>query len=352
LPIVLEEPPAESEAEAGAVLGPDVSLRVTDNVGVSSVYVSYELSGSAGSGGGTLRLAQSATDPDTFEGRIPIDAGATAPGSIVTYDVKIADFDGNEVEIPSTGTPYRIVYVFVAREDKLVGATPSGGWEPEDEGWLVSSQTYSAGTASLVLSPIDLPNDAAGIRFELLHDYHMPLSAKADVNVSTDGGRTWETIEPTDGYSQTETGFQEQADGVLSVFSLDSYAGRQVQLRIEFYATESLSKDDFWRIQSATVVLKAEGDRFTIPRSLKLHPNFPDPFRNTTTLSYTIPEPTIVNLAVYDILGRRVAQIVDEPMEPGTYTTHWNANALAAGTYFLQLQTKSGLAVEAISVIQ
>ena len=352
LPVVLEEPPAESEAEAGAAVGPAVSLRVTDNVGVSSVDVSYQLVGPAGSGSGTLRLAQSATDPDTFEGRLPIQARETAPGSTVSYTVRIADFDGNEVEIPSTGDPYKIVYVFVAREDKLVGATPSGGWESQAEEWLVSSQTYAAGTASLVLSPIDLPTNAADARFELLHDYRLPSSASADVKVSTDEGRTWERIEPTDGYPLTETGFQGRADGLLSVFSLNTYAGRQVQLRIEFRAGKSLSEDDFWRIRSASTVFKAEGDRFTVPRSLNLLPNFPDPFRNTTTISYTVPEPSNVNLAVYDILGRLVAQIVDEPMEPGTYTMHWNASGLAGGTYFLQLRTKSGLAVEAISVIR
>ncbi|MFC2085725.1 T9SS type A sorting domain-containing protein [Bacteroidota bacterium] len=351
-PVVLAEPPAESEAESGSPVGPEVAIRVNDNIGVSSVDVTYQYLGQAHQSSGTVRLAQSGTDAERFQGRIPIADGSTAPGTILTYDIRIADFDGNEVASPSQGGAFSIEYVFVARQDQLTAATAAGGWEQADEVWSISGNSYDGGPAALVLSPIDLPSDAADIRFELLHDYQLASGVRAHVKATMDKGRTWTTIEPINGYPASGVGFSGNGDDVLSVFSLASYAAQQVQIRLEFASDESLSGPEFWRIQSAFAVFKANGDRFTVPRSLTLHPNFPDPFQQSTTLSYTIPEPTIVNLAVFDVLGRRIAQIVDEPMEAGTYTRHWNASGMAGGTYFLRLQTKSGQAVETVSIIR
>jgi hypothetical protein len=85
----------------------------------------------------------------------------------------------------------------------------------------------------------------------------------------------------------------------------------------------------------------------SLPSRYMLEQNYPNPFNPTTTVRYTIGgvvalsgsegPATMVKLAVYDILGREVAVLVDERKEPGTYTATWEATGMASGIYFYRL---------------
>ncbi len=65
--------------------------------------------------------------------------------------------------------------------------------------------------------------------------------------------------------------------------------------------------------------------------------NFPNPFTDKTTIRYILGEDTHVKLAVYDIYGRQVAELLDEPKESGTYTIDFPATDLSTGVYFTVL---------------
>ena len=76
-----------------------------------------------------------------------------------------------------------------------------------------------------------------------------------------------------------------------------------------------------------------------IPDDLTLWPNYPNPFSSQTTIEYTIPKDAHVQLQVYDILGRRVATLVDQRQRSGLHTVQWNGTGgsgqpLASGIYF------------------
>ncbi len=89
------------------------------------------------------------------------------------------------------------------------------------------------------------------------------------------------------------------------------------------------------------------------PLAFHLSQNYPNPFNPSTQIEYTVGvggmgsknpiknseflglnSPTLVRLAVYDILGREVAILVQEPKSPGTYTVRWNASQNASGVYW------------------
>ncbi len=63
----------------------------------------------------------------------------------------------------------------------------------------------------------------------------------------------------------------------------------------------------------------------------------PNPFAATTRLAYTLAAPSDVDLALYDLLGRRVATLARGPHPPGAHTAAWPAEALAPGTYVVRL---------------
>jgi hypothetical protein len=84
------------------------------------------------------------------------------------------------------------------------------------------------------------------------------------------------------------------------------------------------------------------------PEKVRLHPNYPNPFRGATTVKYDIPEQMSVRLSVFDVLGRRVATLVRGERSAGQYTVSWSpgedGSSLASGIYFVRL--KAGDAVQ------
>ena len=78
-----------------------------------------------------------------------------------------------------------------------------------------------------------------------------------------------------------------------------------------------------------------------IPNGYKLDQNYPNPFNPETIQRFSIPERTQVNITVYDILGRRVKEIINKEYAPGTYETNINLEGLANGIYFINMHTKN-----------
>jgi hypothetical protein len=73
------------------------------------------------------------------------------------------------------------------------------------------------------------------------------------------------------------------------------------------------------------------------PRSFELNQNYPNPFNPSTTISYSIPQQSVVTLKVYDILGNEVATLVNEVQQVGNHIITFNAGKLTSGIYFYKL---------------
>jgi len=88
------------------------------------------------------------------------------------------------------------------------------------------------------------------------------------------------------------------------------------------------------------------------PSKFVLSQNYPNPFNPATNIEFSIAKFGPVQIKVYDMLGREVATIVDENLQPGAYTRAWNAGNLASGVYFYRLVTPSFLAVKKMMLIR
>lgn len=84
-------------------------------------------------------------------------------------------------------------------------------------------------------------------------------------------------------------------------------------------------------------------DSPNIAETFALHQNFPNPFKETTTLSYSIDKPGKVLLQVFDISGREVQKLVNNTMAPGTHRVTFNGSDLPSGVYITRLITSSGV---------
>ena len=75
-----------------------------------------------------------------------------------------------------------------------------------------------------------------------------------------------------------------------------------------------------------------------IVRNFQLQQNYPNPFNPTTTIKYQIPELSFVTIKVYDVLGNKIATLVNEEKPTGSYEVEFDAIGLPSGIYFYRLQ--------------
>lgn len=92
--------------------------------------------------------------------------------------------------------------------------------------------------------------------------------------------------------------------------------------------------------QDGTPIVITNLESAEVPDGFVLEPNYPNPFNPTTTINYALPETGNVTVTVLDLLGRRVAVLVDEQQAKGRYSVRFDASHLASGIYFYQLRAE------------
>ncbi|MCB0284657.1 MAG: T9SS type A sorting domain-containing protein [Calditrichaeota bacterium] len=82
----------------------------------------------------------------------------------------------------------------------------------------------------------------------------------------------------------------------------------------------------------------AESEKVQIPEKFDISNIYPNPFNPETTINFTLPEASDINLTVFDVLGKKVATLIDNmSYKTGTHKVTWNAGNEASGLYFIQL---------------
>jgi len=76
-----------------------------------------------------------------------------------------------------------------------------------------------------------------------------------------------------------------------------------------------------------------------IPKVYALSQNYPNPFNPVTIINYQLPVSNHVKLAIYDVMGREIAVLVNEHLNPGTYEAEWDGTNYPSGVYFYKLIT-------------
>ncbi len=81
-------------------------------------------------------------------------------------------------------------------------------------------------------------------------------------------------------------------------------------------------------------------DRISNPilGSYSLEQNYPNPFNPTTKIAYNLGQNTLVNVKVFNILGKEIVTLVNEKQVAGLHTIDFNAVQLSTGVYFYQIQ--------------
>jgi hypothetical protein len=100
-------------------------------------------------------------------------------------------------------------------------------------------------------------------------------------------------------------------------------------------------------------VASSAGDpEITTVTEYRLDAPYPNPFNPTTTLSYSLAAKTLVQLRVYDVLGREVATLVNRTQDAGTYRVAFDGSNLASGNYFAILNAGDATITRQIVLIK
>ena len=94
---------------------------------------------------------------------------------------------------------------------------------------------------------------------------------------------------------------------------------------------------DYVQLIQKTVVTGIN-DRNVGPNQFSLSQNYPNPFNPTTTINFNLAKSSNVNLSVYNILGQRVAQLVNGFMDAGKHSIKFNASNFASGVYIYRIE--------------
>jgi Secretion system C-terminal sorting domain len=76
----------------------------------------------------------------------------------------------------------------------------------------------------------------------------------------------------------------------------------------------------------------------SVPTVLQLDQNYPNPFNPTTTIQFSISKAGIYSLQVFNILGQKVASLLDKEVSPGVYKVQFDASNLTSGMYIYTLR--------------
>jgi photosystem II stability/assembly factor-like uncharacterized protein len=131
---------------------------------------------------------------------------------------------------------------------------------------------------------------------------------------TTDGGNTWESF---------NSGLLEGSCGAVLACNSDGilFAGTGTKV----YRT----------IQSTTDVANNDNN---LPKQFTLSQNYPNPFNPSTKIRYQLPQSEKVTLKVYDIIGKEIAELVNEVKPAGKYEITFDAPQITTGVYFYSLQ--------------
>jgi len=127
----------------------------------------------------------------------------------------------------------------------------------------------------------------------------------------------------------------------------NNYTDNDLEFNTEYFYRVSAFVSDYWTDYSNVISVTLEwvgiADGDEIPSGYKVHQNHPNPFNPVTTLRYDLPQDAMVNITIYDMMGRVIKTMVNNQQNAGFKSIQWNATndegkPASAGLYLYTIQ--------------
>jgi len=239
-----------------------------------------------------------------------------------------------------------------------------------DEGWTMRNDGYYS-RHSVWFAPPVYPNNAnASLTSNFEYDLSPYASAlltfyrkhairigdTCSAEASNDGGATWTRIGAfTDTIMPMIYRYTECDLGPVLNPNAHHY-----KIRFRFVSDDTMTwagmfLDNIgWRVDPLVGI---DEPISSIPTELALPQNYPNPFNPSTIINFSLPAAGGVRLEIFDLLGRRLAVLVDDRLNAGNYNFVWNGadavgNQAASGIYFYRLTTEQGISQQKMTLLR
>ncbi len=162
------------------------------------------------------------------------------------------------------------------------------------------------------------------------------------------------------GYTRTGT------DGSYQVNGLNPAGNVHIQVSMPGYLTQFNGGADNlgdaesveWKAGSSEVNFTLATGQATDtedparPQTFRLLGAYPNPFNPSVNIRFELPESSVVRVAVFDLLGREVAMVLDEPLSAGSHTVPFTANGLPSGIYLYRVRAGDGVLTGSMTLMK
>jgi len=156
----------------------------------------------------------------------------------------------------------------------------------------------------------------------------------------------WDIVEDATYYRvERSTDSEFETDVELNYSQSNTFTDDELDYNVTYYYRVAAYLgywSDYSEVISVTIESVGLADDTQIPGTYNLHQNHPNPFNPTTTLRYDLPDDGMVNITIYDMMGRVVRNLVNDHQSAGYKTIQWNGTngfgePVAAGVYLYQI---------------
>jgi hypothetical protein len=121
-----------------------------------------------------------------------------------------------------------------------------------------------------------------------------------------------------------------------------SFADENLNMGSYSYRLKQIDFDGKTEYSDAIIVEVASPEKFVLLQ------NYPNPFNPSTTIGFSLPQASNVTVEIYNVVGERVASLVNKTLEAGYHNLNFDASKFPSGTYIYQLKANSanGIFVE------
>jgi len=237
-----------------------------------------------------------------------------------------------------------------------IPATPRGFFDGQIQG---STSTWASTLDTLVLIESPLKIILSGTKMEGSFSIKAEITRTGEIH-DDDPVIHFVVVEDLDytgrnGISHHENVMRKMVDGAPgSSFSININETKEVEREVTFHpewVKDSLKVVVFIQSNSNKTIYQSAIINFSelndptnvslgnnLPQEFKLKQNYPNPFNPSTVISWQLPVRSFVSLIIYDLLGREIAHIVNEEMQPGVYEVKFNGSEFSSGIYYYKLQ--------------
>jgi len=191
----------------------------------------------------------------------------------------------------------------------------------------------------------------------VLHVGTGPINMAVVVTEIPDHGRVAFAGPVMSYYEHLSTGFERLTDEVWETAYASSPTYRPSFVNLYLADRDGQSRGS---APILSVGIEREDERPEMVAMLNPARNYPNPFNEATTITFTVPysksiEP--VELEIFDIMGRRVRQLLDQPLSPGNYSIRWDGTLhsggrAASGMYFCRLQFGARMTTSTMALVR